>query len=37
MVIEQMLDGGVDVGTVAAYVGNSPATIWRYYRQIRPE
>lgn len=37
MVIEHMLDKGIDVGTVAALVGNSPATIYRYYRQVRPE
>ena len=37
MVIELMLDKGVDVGTVAAYVGNSPATIYKYYRQVRPQ
>lgn len=37
MVIEHLLDKGIDVGTVAALVGNSPATIYRYYRQVRPE
>ena len=37
MVIEHMLEKGIDVGTVAALVGNSPATIYRYYRQVRPE
>ena len=37
MVIEVMLGKGIDVGTVAALVGNSPATIYRYYRQVRPE
>ena len=37
MVIEVMLDKGIDVATVASYVGNSPATIYKHYRQVRPE
>ena len=35
MVIDQLYTSGVDVGTVAAMLGQSPQVALRYYRQAR--